>query len=746
MGVAQAAFPGNQEMRKIVVAFAVALSLAIAADAAAQAKRPRVGLVLGGGGARGMAHVGFLEVLEELRVPVDCVAGTSMGALVAGTYVAGSSPAEMTRLISETDWESIFDDGPKREKLDLRRKEIEDRSFPALEFGIKRNGVQFRDGAVGGEKIKLFINQLVGNSRGERVIQKLPLPLTLIATDIGTGKKFAMREGSLATAMRASMSVPGVLEPVTIGDHKLVDGGLVDNVPIDEVRQSCADVVIAVDVGSPLLSKDDVNGPINVAIQMVNLLTQQNVDRSLASLRPGDILVSPDLGTISAADFARWKEGMARGRAAGEAARERLAKFSVSPAEYRLWRARIRDAPAAPRIVDEIRIAAMQRVNPELVQSYLKIKVGEPLDLKKLNESLVDVLGEGDFDSVDYNIEIDDRDRYVVQIVAKEKSIGPNYLMFGVNMSSNFADNASYNLRAAVDMTWMNSLGADWLTVLQIGERGGIATQWHQPLDGRQKTFFTVGASYQDQILPLYFNGDRIADYDVKQVRAYGVAGFKLAPWSQVQAGYQQRGIRSKVIVGQILFENAKQNVGGPIAEFRYDTRNEPILPTEGAYVDLSWYGVNTGLSEGLKPYAAFDGVAIVAREWDRFAGSALYRYARSTRGTLPAYDALMMGGPLNLTGFALNQFLGDDIQYARMTAQWQLMKSSSFLKTRVDAGLLLEAGRMGVRYTEPALGGWQPSYGAYVATTSAIGPLYLGGAKAPNGGPFRWFLFLGTP
>jgi hypothetical protein len=136
----------------------------------------------------------------------------------------------------------------------------------------------------------------------------------------------------------------------------------------------------------------------------------------------------------------------------------------------------------------------------------------------------------------------------------------------------------------------------------------------------------------------------------------------------------------------------------------------------------------------------------MVAREWDRFAASALYRYARTTRGELPAYDALKMGGPLNLTGFALNQFLGDDVQYARITAQWQLMKSSSFLKTRVDAGLLLEAGRMGVRYTEPNLGGWQPSYGAFLATTSLIGPLYIGGAKAPNGGPFRWFLFLGTP
>ena len=733
-------------MRKTIAALAVALSLALATDALAQAQRPRVGLVLGGGGARGMAHIGVLEVLEELRIPFDCVVGTSMGGLVAGTYAAGASPAEMVREISATDWENIFDDGPRRAELDLRRKEIEDRTFSGLEFGISKDGIRLREGAVAGEKIKLFINKLIGTSRGERLIQKLPLPLSLIATDIGTGQRVVLKEGSLATAMRATMSVPGVLEPVTLGDRKLVDGGLVDNVPIGEARAKCADVVIAIDVGTPLLSKDEVVGPINVAIQMVNLLTQQNVDRSIASLKPGDVLLRPDLGTVSAGDFAKYKDAIARGYAAASAARERLAGFSVSPTEYRLWRAKIRAAPVAPPVVDEVRIARMKRVNPELVQRYLNIRVGEPLDIAKLDKSLVDLLGQGDFENADYNITVDDKGRFIVDIIATEKSIGPNFLYFGLNLTSNFNDKAAYNLRAVVDKTWMNRLGGQWTTILQIGEKGLIGTEWFQPLDGQQRTFVGGGVAYTDTIYPLYFNGDRLADYNVKAIRGFAYAGAQFELWSAFRGGWQQRRIQSKVVVGLPAFPTTAENVGGPYFEYRYDTRDQPILPSKGDFVNVTWFGVNSGMPDGMKPYAAFDAFALMAREWSPWAASLALRYGKSTQGELPVFDALQLGGPLNLTGFAPAQFLGDDVQYARATLQWQLLRSSSFLKTRVDAGLLLEAGRMGIRYTEPDLAGWQASYGAYLSTTSALGPLYFGAAKAPNGGPLRWFLLVGTP
>ena len=172
---------------------------------AAEAPRPKVGLVLGGGGARGGAHLGVLEVLEELRVPIDCIAGTSMGALVGGAYAAGVAPADITDLVSRTDWITIFDDTAGRDAVTLRRKELDDRFYAGIEFGVSRDGLKFREGALAGEKLKLFFNQLVRADLGDRDIEDLPMPLAIMGTDIGTGERVAIRSGNLTSAMRASM-------------------------------------------------------------------------------------------------------------------------------------------------------------------------------------------------------------------------------------------------------------------------------------------------------------------------------------------------------------------------------------------------------------------------------------------------------------------------------------------------------------------------------------------------------------
>ena len=227
---------------------------------------PRIGLVLGGGGARGAAHIGVLEVLENLRIPISCVAGTSMGALIAGAYASGLSPTQMREAMGKADWSDMFIDSPEFSDIALRKKQIMRRYVPSTETGISSAGVKYTSGAVDGEKIKLFFNSLVGAGRSERLIERLPMKVSLLATDIGSGERVVMREGSLTTAMRASMSVPGLLAPVERDGRKLVDGGLVDNVPISEARSRCdADVLIVVNVGSPLMKAEDVGSLLSVS-------------------------------------------------------------------------------------------------------------------------------------------------------------------------------------------------------------------------------------------------------------------------------------------------------------------------------------------------------------------------------------------------------------------------------------------------------------------------------------------------
>ncbi|MBS1162219.1 MAG: Patatin, partial [Burkholderiaceae bacterium] len=405
------------------------IALASVVHAAEPATRPRVGLVLGGGGARGAAHIGVLEVLEKHRVQVDCVAGTSMGALVAGAWAAGMSPAQMRVEMSKANWHDMFQDNPEFSQMSYRNRRESQRFLPASETGFNHGEIAYPAGVVLGQKIKLFFNSLVHANLGEPEMQQLPLPVSLIATDIGTGERVVFRDGSLTMAMRASMSVPGLLAPLEYRGRRLVDGGLVDNVPIQEVRSRCgADVVIAVNVGSPLLKPEQVGSLLSVSAQMVNILTEQNVAQSLATLKPTDIYIKPDLETISAGDFDKHELAADRGRAAAQAVAARLQALSVSEQQYAQWWGRFA-APAkkrAPRI-DEIEIAGMQQVNPVAVERHIEQKAGEPLDTEQLDKDLLRVFGDGWYESVDYTL-LSVRERNILRITPVEKGWGPNYL------------------------------------------------------------------------------------------------------------------------------------------------------------------------------------------------------------------------------------------------------------------------------------------------------------------------------
>jgi len=574
---------------RLVALGLLAIALSPVGDAvAAEGARPKVGLVLGGGGARGGAHLGVLEVLEELRVPFDCVAGTSMGAIAAGAYAAGVAPAEIRSAIARTDWTALFDDSAGRDAVSLRRKEIDDRFYSGLEFGVTREGLRYREGAVAGEKIKLFFNALVRGDLGERRIERLALPLTLIATDIGTGERVAMRDGSLTSAMRASMSVPGAIAPVVRDGRKLVDGGLVDNLPVQEVRDRCgAEVVIAVNVGSPLLKPEEVTGVLSVVGQVVNLLTEQNVAKSLALLGPRDVYMRPELGEITAADFNRQLDAAETGRRAALAAAERLRELAVSPEAYKAWRAGVRMDPApTPPVVDEVRIARTRFVNAEELRASIRQREGEALDSSALEKDLVLVHSRGDLTSLDYSV-LRERDRTILQLTPIEKSWGPDYLRFGLNISSDFRAESPYNLRALYRRTWLNAYGGEWLTSLQLGNNQGFATEYYQPLDLRQRWFVRpfIGASQRK--LGLFFDGDRLAEYRVRDSRAGVEVGANLDVHGQARVGWLERRVRATKDTGDPLLPDSRGTVGGLTGTLALDSQDFAFFPTRGYRASL---------------------------------------------------------------------------------------------------------------------------------------------------------------
>ena len=731
--------------RPVVQGIAACLLAMASAAAVAQATpRLKIGLALGGGGARGGAHLGVIEVLEELRVPVDCIAGTSIGALIGGAYAAGIAPAEIRQLVRETDWVGIFDDSAGRASLNLRRKEIEERFFSGLEIGVSREGQRFREGAVTGEKLKLFFNRLVRAELGSRPIEELPLPLAIIATDIGNGERVAMRSGDLTSAMRASMSVPGFITPVVRGGRKLVDGGLTDNLPVGEVRDLCADVVIAVNVGTPLFTPDQVTGVVTVLGQVVNLLTEQNVIKSKELITASDFLIAPEMKDIGSTQFTRQLEAAEFGRQAALELAGELKRLALPERDYAAWRERVRFAKAqALPVIDEVTVAETRFVNPSKIRRGIRQEEGKPLDLKMLTEDLVTEYSQGDLQSLDYSV-LRDRSRTLLRITPIEKPWGPDYLSFGLNLSSDFRSESSYNLRALYRKTWMNSLGGEWLTRGQIGSVQSIATEFYQPFDSRQRYFVRpyVGTSLRKA--SLYFEGDRLAVFRVQESEAGVDGGVNLGVYGQARLGWVERRIGSVLDTGPDIFSNVTERVRGAKAALSIDTYDEPFFPTRGVKADVTHFEARN-VTTGMQPYSRSEAKLGAAWSLGRFVMLGGLEGGTTPKGTLPLGDAFTLGGPRRLAGFANDQMLGGEYAFGRLEAQYRLKIAIPIFGLSFIGGVAAEAGKMNKRITEVSLAGWQRSFGTYLAASTALGPIYIGVADARNG-KARFYLFIGTP
>ncbi len=718
----------------------VCAALQSAAPAGA-AERPRIGLVLGGGGARGAAHIGVLELLEELRVPVDCVAGTSMGALVAGAWAAGLDPARMRQALAQADWADMFNDDPVYNEFAFRNKRLSQRFLLGPEAGIKAGGAETPPGVVSGQKIKLFFNRLVHADAGEPMLERLPLPVSIIATDIGNGERVVLRDGSLTQAMRASMSVPGLLAPLEYRGRKLVDGGLVDNLPIGEVHARCAaDVVIAVNVGSPLLRSDQVSGLLGISAQVIALLTEQNVQASLAGLRLEDIYVQPDLGGIGAGDFERSAEAAARGRAAAEALRGRLATLGVDAAAYARWRAGIavhrRDVPR----IDEVQIAGLERVGDAAVRRHVRQRAGAPLERAVLEEDVLRIYGDGWYERVGYEV-LGARGRTVLRVLPVEKSWGPDYLRLGVHLESSLSRGSSYLLRLGYQKTWINPLGGELLVSGDLGSRSGVGVEWFQPLEPAQRLFFQArGAAHR--VRSDWFYGDRrIAEYSTAQASVEADAGLAFARLGQLRLGWRERRTANALETGVDLYalEAAPTRSGGWLLAADFDRFDRLYFPRSGWSAQAEWYhAARRGYTR-----AALDLRSAWPLEQWVMGGRA--SWVGSPAGVLPVNDAGKLGGFLNLTAYTSGQLVGDDVAYAQLRAERIVGRLPLGLRGDMRLGVALEAGKVGMPYARQARTGWLPSLALYVGGETPLGPAYLGIGRG-LGGALNAYLFVGTP
>jgi NTE family protein len=727
----------------MIRALRIAALLAACLVAATATARPKVCLVLSGGGARGAAHVGVIKVLEEMHVPVDCITGTSMGSIVGAAYASGTSVEEMEKVISEMSVSDIVREKPPRQDLAFRIKEDDRTILLGPELGLTdKLEVVPPKGIVSGVALETVLRRL-SKVQGYRKFDDLSIPYRAVATDLVTGKPVVFSEGELANVMRASMSVPGVIAPAEIEGRMLIDGGLTDNLPVDVARRMGADIVIAVNLGTPLLKREELTSLIGVTAQMVNILTEQNVQASLASLKPTDILILPELEGFSAGDFDHMTKTVPIGEAAARKVADRLAALAEPPAVYAEWkREHARVPPPDTRPVDEIRFAPMQRVNPAAIASIVETRPHEPLDQPKVDLDMRRLYGTGDFEHVNYRI-FDEAGTRVLYIDAIEKSWGPNYLRFGLGLASDLQGDAYFNLAASYKRTWVDPLGAEWRTDFQMGRNSHIISEFYQPLETTRYFFVAPRVEINRDIVDLFQDNQRIARYNIRTSRAALDLGTAFTKYGEIRLGVLGGRLDATLETGSPVFEvrPGKIDQGAWTLKAQLDQLDNARYPRFGTSATFDVFASDKGLG-ATDQYKKWDASFLGAYSFGPHTIQvALKGGGEMGNDPLPRYDLFQWGGLLQQSGYRTGALLGERLAFGRIVYMGRIAQQQLF--DGLYAGVSLEAGKMDKPLVPGSPTGLLKSVAAFFSIDSPLGPLYLGYGHAADGN-HSVYLYLG--
>src|SRR3984893_12048414 len=432
-----------------------------------QQVRPRICLVLSGGGARGMAHIGVLKILEELKVPIDCIAGTSMGAVVGGLYASGMSAAQIDTTMRSVDWQEAFRDLPPRRDLAFRRKQ-DDRNFlVSLPLGLKHGRILLPKGLIQGQKLQETLRQLTLQFNDSTDFDKLPTAFRAVATDLESGAAVLLDKGDLAIAMRASISAPGVFAPVDYQGRLLVDGGLAENLPINVARAMNADILIVSDDSFPLQQRAKLDSALTISNQMLAILVRRDSDRQRKTLTPQDVLIEPVLGAATSTDFTQGASTIVQGERAARGAVDRLAALGVDDSTYRAYLARRAEREPGLRPIEFVRVDRESKRYEKTIVAEMQPLVGKPLDLNQVGARITELYGLGNFESLDYSMVEQapgtsaaagegQAEESGLEIRARRKSWGPNYIRFGLNLEDDFQGNRRFNAAARFVLSEIN--------------------------------------------------------------------------------------------------------------------------------------------------------------------------------------------------------------------------------------------------------------------------------------------------
>jgi len=660
---------------------------------ASEAPRPKIGLVLSGGAARGLAHIGVLKALEEQGIKIDAIAGTSMGAVVGGLYASGYKVDELEKLALSIDWQAALSDAPPREDVPFRRKQ-DDRDF------LVKQKLSFRDdgslglplGVIQGQNLALLLESLLAHTSDTRDFDKLPIPFRAVATDIANGEKVVFRKGHLPQVIRASMSIPAVFAPVELDGRLLVDGGMTDNIPLDVARQMGVDVAIVVDIGTPLRNRKQLATVVDVLNQSITLMTRSNSEEQLAALKSTDVLIQPALAAYGVTDFGKTQEMIDAGYRATRILDKRLAVLKPTQSQDAELNAARSPGQRTP-IITAIRVENDSKVDDDVIRYYIRQHIGEPLDLGRLHSDMGTLYGLDYFEQVQYRVVHKGNDHTLV-ISARGKRSGTDYLRVGLNLSDDMRGDSAFNLGASYRVNGINRLGAEWLTRAQIGDKQELYSEFYQPLDVGSRYFVAPYASFEAQNVDSVLDNDPIAQYRVER---YGFGlnlGRQIGNNGEVRFGVGEAWGKADVRIGDQDLPSENFNEGFYALKYSYDSLDNVYFPHEGKDISLTLVQYEPGLGSDTR-----------YRQWDFKIDKAMShgpdtlilggRYGRTLNDANVVTSSFLLGGARQLSGFREDAISGQNISLMRAVFYRRLTPRAYLpLDFPLYAGASLERGR----------------------------------------------------
>lgn len=727
--------------------FLLAVFLLASGDSSArEIERPRVGIALGGGAARGIAHIGFLEWLEEHRVPVDIVAGTSMGGLIGGAYASGMSTEELRALMRDMDWDLVFlADSPFKYK-NFRRKE-DARSYPSqIEAGLK-GGLRFPTGMNPGQQIELTLDRIAAPYGELASFDDLPIPFRCVAVDLRSREEVVLAEGSLALAMRATMAIPGLFTPVEMGERLLVDGGALDNVPADIAREMGAEVVIAVNVGSATDDPPPPEDMFAVLGQTIDVMMAEGVAKALES---ATVVVTPDLRGLTGLDWRKSDELADRGYAAAETMKAELLDHAVDETVYQAWqnertRRRRRDAP----VLTFVRVEGIPENLADRVESTLAEKlVGERFDATTIDRQILLLSGTDRYSIIRYRVEHTEEGAGVV-VTATVKAYGPPFLLPAIDVENVDANNFAMNLRARIVFFDTLVPNSEIRVDAALGTRVLGRAELYQHL-GRTPLFIAPRI-YWDRRHYNIFNDESVfvAEYRETTAAAAVDLGLELGYRSQLRFGYEL----ADVDLARRIGEPSRPEAGGAnrflSLRWTFDGQTSPMIPSHGVYV-------RTGAAHFFSTPDLFVGDVTLPGPQDFDQAEMLVSAFRSTRGEHrlflagsggtsfgddPGINAFELGGLLRLGAFQPGELRGSNYLLGQAGALFRVLRLPDVVGANGYLGAWLESGSVFEDW-ERAHVEWQVSGGLILETI--LGPIFVGGSVSLNDGGGRFYFNVG--